>query len=83
VVHFIVNASQRPPKLFTARPATQPGNQGQRTPEYQPNRENMLEFNNFRMVVVMELVSKSQKSHKSQRFQGFKFSLIVCFDVLG
>jgi len=33
----------------------------------------MLEFNNFRMVKVMELVSKSQKSHKSQRIQAFMF----------
>jgi hypothetical protein len=48
--------------------------------EYQPNRENMLESNNFRMVNVMELVSKSQKSqksHKSQRFQGFKLIVQV------
>ena len=36
----------------------------------------MLEFNNFRMVNVMELVSKSHKSHKSQRFQGFKSVVI-------
>ena len=45
----------------------------------------MLEFNNFRMVNVIELVSKSQKSHKSQmvHLQLFKFSLIVCFDVPG
>jgi hypothetical protein len=41
----------------------------------------MLGFNNFRMVNVIELVSKSQKSHESHRFQGFKFSLVVCFDV--
>jgi hypothetical protein len=43
----------------------------------------MLKSNNFRMVNVIELVSKSQKSHKSHRFQGFKFTLIVCFDVPG
>jgi len=35
------------------------------------------------MVNVIELVSKSQKYHKYQRFQGFKFSLIVRFDVPG
>lgn len=29
------------------------------------------------MVNVMELVSKSQKSHKSQRFQGFMFVVQV------
>ncbi len=37
----------------------------------------MLEFNNFRMVVVMELVSKSHKSHKSHRFQGSMFIVHV------
>ena len=61
----------------------QPRNQGQRMPEYQPNRGNLLEFNNFRMVNVIELlsvVSKSQKSHKShtyQRFQRFDFDVHV------
>jgi hypothetical protein len=30
----------------------------------------MLEFNNFCMVNVVELVSVVSKSHKSQRFQG-------------
>jgi hypothetical protein len=30
----------------------------------------MLEFNNFRMVNEIELVSKSQESHDYQRFQG-------------
>ena len=35
----------------------------------------MLEFNNFRIVNVIELALKSQKSHKSQRIQGFEFSL--------
>jgi hypothetical protein len=40
----------------------------------------MLEFNNFRMVNMIEfgsLVSKSQKSHKSQRFHGFKLIVQV------
>jgi hypothetical protein len=46
--------------------AQQPCNQGQGTHEYEPKRGNMLEFNHFRMVNVIELVSKSQKSHKSQ-----------------
>lgn len=44
-------------------------------------RANMLEFNNFRLVNVIELVSKSQKSHKSQRSQGFKFIVDVHVDV--
>jgi hypothetical protein len=37
----------------------------------------MLEFNNFRMVNVIELVSKSQESQKFQGRKGFKFKLIV------
>ena len=37
----------------------------------------MLEFHNFRMVNAIELVSKSQQSHKSQRFQGFMFIVDV------
>jgi hypothetical protein len=45
--------------------------------EYEPKRENLLEFNNFCMVNVMELVSKSQKSQESQRFQGIKFIVQV------
>ena len=47
----------------------------------------MLEFNNFRMVNVIELVSKSQKSQGLRGFKAssslFKFTLIVCFDVPG
>jgi hypothetical protein len=34
----------------------------------------MLEFNNFRMVNVIELASKSQKSHKSQGLKDPKVS---------
>jgi hypothetical protein len=45
--------------------------------ESEPKRGNMLEFNNFRMVNVMELVSKSQKSQRSQRFQGPMFVVDV------
>ena len=37
----------------------------------------MLGFNNFRMANMIELVSRSQKSHKYQRFQGFKFIVDV------
>jgi hypothetical protein len=43
----------------------------------------MLEFNNFRIVNVIELVSKAPKSHKCQKFQGLKFTLILYFDVPG
>src|ERR1035441_1039402 len=70
-MRFIVNARAHKPKQL-----------GPSIHEYQPNRGNMLEFNNFRMVNEIELVSKSQKSHESQRFQGLKgsssiFMLIV------
>ena len=37
----------------------------------------MLELNNFGMVNVIELASLSHESHKSQRFQGFMFKLII------
>ena len=37
----------------------------------------MLEFDSFGLVNVIELVSKSQKSHQSQRFQGFMFIVHV------
>jgi len=37
----------------------------------------MLEFNNFRMVNAIELVSESQKSKRSQRFQCFMFIVDV------
>jgi len=55
--------------------------------EYEPKRGNMLEFNNFRMVNVVELVSMSQKSQGLKGFKVssslFKFTLIVYFDVRG
>jgi hypothetical protein len=37
----------------------------------------MLEFNNFGLMNVIELVLESQKSNKSQRFQGFMFIVDV------
>ena len=40
----------------------------------------MLEFNNFRMVNVIGLVSKSQRSHKSQWLNSFIFIVQVLFD---
>ncbi len=40
----------------------------------------MLEFNNFRMLNVIELVAKSQKSQRSQRSQGLKFIVQVHFE---
>ena len=52
----------------------QPRNQGEGINEYEPKRGNILGCNNFRMVNVIELASKS---HKSQRFQGFRFIVDV------
>jgi hypothetical protein len=68
-------AKQYRMQLHVATNARTPQTQGAKlySQEYEPTRGNMLEFNNFRMVNVIELVSTSQKSQKTQRFQGFKF----------
>jgi hypothetical protein len=72
----LTNAPQRSSKAPPRNTLNQ-SNQGQRTHEYQLKRGKILEFNNFRIVNVIELVSKSQKSHESQRFQGIKFIVDV------
>ena len=66
VMNFIVNARTAHAEAI-----------GSGIHEYQVKRPNMLELNNFRMVNVIEPVSKSQKSHKSQRFEGFMFTVDV------
>jgi hypothetical protein len=52
----------QPSPPCTTLSAKQPG---QRTHEYEPNRGNMLGFNNFFMANVIELGSKSQESQLS------------------